>query len=137
MNFIDTLTTTGSIASSTSGRAALFGRIEDQEDWVSHDEAEYMAGGLDTYELQANTENGDIYVVEEGEVVEVIEASTFKVINKTTIKGSNTFITLFSFSLNDREVTTFLNTSKDGRTYLGLAWSKQFKPQTKGRAVPK
>ena len=136
MNFIDALTTTGTITTS-SNRAALFGRIEDQEDWVSHDEAEYMAGGLDAYELQANTENGDIYVVEEGEVVEVIEASTFKVINKTTIKGSNTFITLFSFLLNDREVTTFLNTSKDGRTYLGLAWSKQLKPQTKGRITPK
>lgn len=111
-------------------RAALFGRRDDTEDWVSLEKAEYLAGGLGPYELQMDIEDGTIYQVEDGEVKDTIAPATFKVINKKTEKSH----TLFAFKLDGTEVTAFLNEAKNGASYIGLAWSKLRKPTTRSRA---
>ena len=135
MNFIDNITSASTDNNATS-RAALFGRIDGVEDqWVTYGEAEYMAGGLGPYELQASVESGDIYVIGEGgEVKETTESSTFKIIHKITVKGDQSYHTLFSFKLDGQEVTAFLNTAKDGRQYIGLAWAKTTMHAHRGRA---
>ena len=135
MSFISNIISNSTESINHAGRAALFGRRNDTTDWVSYEKAEYMAGGLGPYELQASVESGDIYVIGEGgEVKETIESSTFKVINKVTVKGDQQYTTLFSFKLDGQEVTAFLNTAKDGKQYIGLAWAKTIKPAHRGRA---
>ena len=135
MSFISNIISNSTDSNATSSRAALFGRRDDTTDWVSYEKAEYMAGGLGPYELQASVESGDIFVLNaDGEVEETIESSTFKVINKVTVKGDQQYTVLFSFKLDGQEVTAFLNTAKDGRQYIGLAWAKAIKPAHRGRA---